>query len=255
MYLLLFVLSLVLLASVSRVKPMAALQFPVQVINLDTRPDRMKHIRDQYLKTDMPFVLTRIPAVNGQNLDMSTIPMTQKALQDIEFVDEHKHRTQHHQVTRGAVGLYLSQMEAWRRIAEDPNAEYGLVMEDDAILVPDIYRQICKFAHTAPPDWDILLFGHLCKRSSTLLKNYRKVHRFYMLHCYLLTKSCAKYLLENVLPIDVQLDWKLSDLAERGQLKVYATPNSIVRQLGQDTDIQTKVIKDDAPKTERAPSG
>lgn len=220
----------------------------VQVINLDRRRDRLKSFTTNYDQSDISHVeLSRIPATDGSRIDTSDLPLSDDVKAEVDRASGiDGYRTMHHQLTPGAVGCYMSQIKAWERLAAS-NHEYSLIFEDDAIVPASLGKQITDFSSVVPGDWDILLFGHLCKRTSTLYpsKGFRKVRRFYLLHCYVISKKGAEKILAapTLFPMSMQIDWYLSQLCETGYINVYATPNPVCMQTGKDTDIQVKLTK------------
>lgn len=111
------------------------------VINLDRRPDRLKTFMDHYKGTDLGRVVPveRLQAIDVRRLPVSVIgsmltPVAQAEME--EFVTTRKRR-HHSQLTPGAVGCYLSHMEAWRRIAAHVSTAADspwLVFEDDSVF-------------------------------------------------------------------------------------------------------------------------
>lgn len=217
----------------------------VYLINLDRRPDRGEKLRQLYLRSDLGEVLQRVPAIDGKKLDMSQIQITDTALADVNRSKGSRgYRTEHHQLTPGAVGCYLSHVKAWQEIAHG-DKEYALILEDDAQLPPTIGNRMLSLSEAVPQDWDMLLFGYVLHRSSKKYPRYTDVTRFFQLHCYLVTRECAKKMLQlpGLFPMSQQIDWQISDWSEKGLLNIYATPEQHCKPLWGDTDIQIKIKK------------
>lgn len=215
------------------------------VINLDHRDDRLRYLNYTYQNSDMSKIpLERLPAVDGMNLDLDTVPISARARMEVDMTSgENGYRTQHYQLTQGAVGCYLSHLRAYKELLND-EYEYYLILEDDADIPPNLLAHILDFSSRVPKNWDILLLGHLCKRTSVLKKDYRKVKRFFLLHCYVINKRGAEKLLKsNILPMTRQIDWYIGDLSVAGKINIYATPEPVCKQTGQDTNIQVKIDK------------
>jgi GR25 family glycosyltransferase involved in LPS biosynthesis len=84
----------------------------IQVINLERRPDRLAQISAELKRAGLSFE-TQI-AVDGQ-LDSF----------ESEFL------------SKGAIGCWKSHVNAMRRVVES-KAEFGLILEDDAVFSPDV---------------------------------------------------------------------------------------------------------------------
>jgi glycosyl transferase family 25 len=96
---------------------------PVFVINLDGSQNRMDMISARLAAQKVAF--HRVPAVDGRKLDLS-------GLAD----DDACRREMGRSIQPGEVGCYLSHLKAMRAFVES-GAEYGVVLEDDAIPTAD----------------------------------------------------------------------------------------------------------------------
>ena len=107
---------------------------PTYILNLKARPDRLEKMLSQ-LKGMEPS-----PRV-------------------IEAVDGNELRPSNNSLTRGEVGIFMTQLRALELIAKG-NYSYGLVLEDDAgIVLPRDLEQVFSFMREAPLDCDILSLG------------------------------------------------------------------------------------------------
>lgn len=88
--------------------------FPVYVINLDRRPDRLAAITAALDRLGMPF--ERVPATDANDLPSRDLPPT---------------------MDMGAVACALSHSEAIRRFLGTPR-EVALILEDDVELATDV---------------------------------------------------------------------------------------------------------------------
>ena len=185
------------------------------LINLERRPDRLERFMKTYEQSDMGNIpLTKMNAVDGSELDISKVPLSEVARGELKQIETTGFRSKHYQLTRGAIGCYLSHVKVWRDIV-DNNYRHGLIFEDDVNVPSDLNTKIDSTFKNIPKDWDMVLFGFHCKDCENL-KKYRKVNRFILLHCYAISYSgIIKILKTNSLfPITQQIDSYLSELAE-----------------------------------------
>tara|TARA_B100000405_G_scaffold13983_2_gene11642 strand:- start:8026 stop:8823 length:798 start_codon:yes stop_codon:yes gene_type:complete len=213
------------------------------LINLDRRPDRLERFMKTFEASDASKMqLTKISAVDGGELDISKVPLSEVARGELKQIETTGFRSKHYQLTRGAIGCYLSHVKVWRDVV-DNNHRHGLIFEDDVNVPSNIYHKMEKSMKHIPEDWDIILFGYHCKDCENM-KGYRKVKRFILLHCYAISYSgIIKILKTNSLfPITQQIDSYLSELSE-DILNIYTVPNPIIHQNGSRTDIQMPIIK------------
>jgi glycosyl transferase family 25 len=147
-------------------------------------------------------------------------------------------------MTPGMVGCFLSHLDIYKKIV-DGNKKYALIFEDDAIMIRNIQRSAIQvFPQIMPADWDIILLGYDASNPihhKTIQYNtYKKMHRFYGTHGYLITKAGARKMLNATqIPFKNQIDHEMGELCERGLLNVYGITNPVVWQEARFTDVQT----------------
>lgn len=213
--------------------------FDVYVINLDRAKDRLEHFKKTYKASDLgrKVGFIRFNAVNGNNLDMKSI-LSPKAFIELQEAERNGYRTKHYQITRGAVGCYMSHINLYKQIMET-DKEYALIFEDDAILDKKFLEKAS--AHEFPEDWDMLLFGYYCLKCNKS-EGYVKVRRFYGLHGYAIHKRGIEKVLRysRTFPVEKQVDAVLAEMAEQGFLNVYASKQKLATQNNKDfkTSIQ-----------------
>lgn len=206
--------------------------FNVFLINLATKKDRLDNFINAYKKTDLYSIKSfqRINAVNGRELAIEKY-VSKNGIQDIEMIEKRGYRIRHNQLTRGAVGCYLSHMNAYKLI-RSKNLPYGIIFEDDIRFNEnDVYRKMRILMAKIPDDWDILLLGcacHVCK----LYDDYKELEHFFLLHAYVVKLTGAQKILRELefMPIRQQIDSELSVLASNGILKVYCPTKPLVWQ-------------------------
>ena len=204
----------------------------VYLINLKRNGDRLEHFIEQYMKSDLRYkAFNRLDAIDGSAIIVDEY-VTPKALQEIRDIEKNGYRTKHYQLTKGAIGCYLSHQKLYDMIVAS-DAEYGLIFEDDVMIDASIYKKLNKHIESIPNDWDILLLGCQCISCEKHLM-YLNIKRFFLMHSYLIKKEAAiklkSYLSSK--KIAQQIDSELSDLSMDGQLKIYCLKTPICRQGG-----------------------
>jgi len=200
--------------------------------------NRLMWFRKNYMNSDIKRLpLKVIPAIDGKTLEDLPSKVTQKALQEIQEAESKGYRSKDYQLTRGAVGCYLSHLNVLQRIAASKSC--GIVFEDDAKVPKRFSKSLNNHLYNLRgKSFDVLLFGCIClqceRRSST-----RKVKHFYQTHGYFVTpKGAEKILRELNHPIEKQIDSALSDLCKSNALQVYCASPGFVRQGKFKTTIQ-----------------
>lgn len=208
--------------------------FDVHVINLDTMPHKMAAFVERLQSTDLAGVgPIRFGAVDGKLLRIED-EVTEGALREIETAERTGYRERHYELTRGAVGCYLSHMAIWERLLQS-DKHIAMVCEDDAKLDTKVLQTLQQARANIPDNWDILLLGYWCVKCATL-PTHKFLKRFFGLHCYLIKGTAVPKIREySGHRIAQQIDSMLSDMCNEGKLTVYGLPEKVAFQLGQDT--------------------
>ncbi len=109
----------------------------VVVINLDRRPEKMKHFREVWKNVDVPWPTAhRVRAVDGQKVPKPW------------WFDS----------GAGAWGCYMSHLRELERALMD-GVKSILLLEDDAVPMANFDRRLKEFIEHLPDDWDGLFLG------------------------------------------------------------------------------------------------
>lgn len=214
----------------------------IYIVNLERRPDRLNRFLEYYNKSDLQnYSVNKFNAVDGSKIDVDTVPLTELARLEMKQLETMGFRYKHYQLTKGAIGCYLSHVKIWEHIV-DHDYEMVLVFEDDARPPPNFLKLVKQNLKLIPKDWDIVLLGKLCN-SCVDKGGYYDVNRFMLTHAYLIKKKAIIKILETdtLFPISQQIDAYMSELSST--LKIYAVKKDIVRQGQSRTDIQAPIIK------------
>jgi glycosyl transferase family 25 len=203
--------------------------FDVYVINLVSNKERLESFKQQYAKSDLSWKEYIVyPAVVGKDLDIikHVTPQAYSQLMETDLTNKRKH---HYDITRGAIGCYLSHLDIYKKIASS-NKKYGLIFEDDVMIASDFYKRMLYGLNTVPSDWDMYLLGLICLKCD-VNNDYINVTRFWGTHGYLLKKESAIKLV-NYLDrlLDKQIDADVSLLIKQKKIKVYGINPIIVTQ-------------------------
>lgn len=148
----------------------------------------------------------------------------------------HMKRQHHQDLTNGAIGCYLSHIKTWKAFASS-NKKFALVLEEDAVVTATE-----MFKNLVLPDeneWDILLLGCIDLKPTSHVHGWRRVTHFLETHAYIINRRSVKVLLSHALPIDRQIDWHLSDLAQKNTIKIYAfSPNIVTQNKSNGSNVQ-----------------
>mmetsp|Transcript_27858 Transcript_27858/g.86749 ORF Transcript_27858/g.86749 Transcript_27858/m.86749 type:complete len:404 (-) Transcript_27858:18-1229(-) len=237
-------------------------------INLDRRDDRREHLEalvapHTWLRTAM----TRLPAVDGRGL--SWPELLEEGLFTEEAESEAMHaerdgratigyapRTCSAHLTLGGCGCALSHRRAWRALVNS-DRPWALILEDDLTVVcRDFDDELDRVLEALPEDWDVCYLGyhtglhgarvlpqgdHFSGTVQSLAKRNAWLPGLYG---YILSRTFAKYLLQEAFPLYAQVDTVVGCiLSRRGngfavpavEFLLYSPPTEASR----DTDIQT----------------
>lgn len=216
------------------------------LINLDYRKDRLERFKRTYNLKKIKCSLVK--AVDANKIDIEKLKkynlIGDYGLNTLKKIE----RTHHHQFnTMGAIGCYMSHIKTWQKILNS-NCKYGLIFEDDIefnnyMTENIIYNYISKL----PKDWDILLLSKNRVTMYNVKDNLYKVKKFICLHSYIVNKNSIRKIIENIIPINQQIDFKLSCLANQNILNIYLfndlNNELFYKQYLSNTNIQTSTIK------------
>lgn len=208
------------------------------IINLDTRKDRFDITNNLLNQYDFKNVL-RFPAIKGKDISIDELnkiiePSAMKSILD-------NYRTDHHELSYGAVGCYLSHINIWKKLVNN-DLDYIIIFEDDANPKFN-FTELQQIIKNVPNDWDIIFFGGIYNDYNIIKDNIVKLKRFYETHAYIINKKGALKLLTNAFPIKKQIDSWLSDLASDNLVNIYGiTQNKWIQNPEiNSTDIQTEM--------------
>lgn len=136
------------------------------------------------------------------------------------------------QVTDGEIACALSHQAAYRMILQS-ECETAVVLEDDASLTDNFGNAISMLGEI---DFDMVLFDYeFCKtdwkpryRAASGIRGYRVRNSPDRNTGYALTKSAARYLHENSLPLRYLADWPV----DISRLNTFAITPRAVERLG-----------------------
>lgn len=210
-------------------QPLSTKQFDVYLINMDNAKDRLKAFSYVYKQSDLAAThsFIRHAATDGRTLDIRAL-LTEKAYDEITRAERLSYRSKHYELTRGAVGCWLSHAQVWYNFLNSDKS-VALIFEDDCVLVTDFMKQLEQVR--LPKHWDVCLLGYFCNRcryNPTAIK----VDRFFGLHCYMITRSFAKKFFASPYStrIGKQIDSVLSDMIADGTISVYASRKKLAWQ-------------------------
>ncbi|CAE7356238.1 unnamed protein product [Symbiodinium natans] len=186
----------------------------------------------------------RIPAVDGKNLSLDS-PITRRVI-DADALARAKrarrlglysivHDCENELVnfddhlTPGAVACALSHHAALRKVASDPAADWGLILEDDvSLVVPDVDRSIATILEQLPDHWSAVFLGYHnkygCPHRRAVNSSYTRseeeeaepepvfeIHDHnWGLYAWMVKKEAAQTLVDELFPISSQVDYAIS---------------------------------------------
>lgn len=188
------------------------------VINLERSVERRKHIIKEIEKHNLNYELVK--AVEGAALPRDEF----ERLCNMDVV-----RQNPKWLNPGMIGCSLSHLSVYRKICESDETA-ALVLEDDVIL-PDDFGEFLSSVKKYLKQNEVILLHYMSfetlklskQQSDSVNKNYQILSPCSLRGvnsgaAYIITRSAAQHLAENLLPIDTGPDaW--SDFIAKGKLK------------------------------------
>ncbi len=110
------------------------------LINLDRSADRLAHMQAAFAGAGVTF--RRVAAVDGAALEAASLEAFRQEA------------PRHTDWRPGEIGCFLSHLDAWRHIANNPDS-FGAIFEDDIHVSPELGRLLAS-ADWIPPDADLV---------------------------------------------------------------------------------------------------
>lgn len=189
--------------------------FKTVLVNLKRRPDRLRTFFN-----DNKHILPILNIEIEEAVDGETIQLNQKMRRIFQTSDT--------QFRKGIMGCAFSHIKLWGKLANDPEYNMYLVLEDDIILrkdSEDILKIMPKTMNETYPDWDILFLGHHTKinikgleERSLFIEKYTPEQFMEKSYggtfCYLINKTGANKLLSTILTngMNYAIDWDMTRL-------------------------------------------
>jgi GR25 family glycosyltransferase involved in LPS biosynthesis len=212
--------------NISNIKDITEL--PVYMINMDQRKDRWK--RAMHSEAIRKFKnLNRLPATNGKELKYRTEKRISIGTRLRIF---RNYRRSHYEIaTLGAIGASISHIRTWEKFYKS-GKPFCIVMEDDAIWLPEHITKINEILPTVPDTCKMWILG--CYPKTLVIehlkseKPWNKVHNFTAAHSYLLTREAAKKLLEEPYPVETHIEYYITTVSALKGFQILHHPDIVV---------------------------
>jgi GR25 family glycosyltransferase involved in LPS biosynthesis len=211
----------------------------IVLINLDRRPERLSAFKRSMDASDIrDLKLHKLSAKDWKTIQWESY-ITPEAASDIKK----KYRKKGVGLTEGAVGCYLSHLDALEYIAKQNKP--WLICEDDAMFPTNIKPQIeTALSHIPNTGKELVLFHYVCDsklwselKCESMNHDIKRIYQFWSTASYYVTPAMAKQLLElNKPPFSVQIDAKYSELAKNNTIAIYG--KNIVNVNSHGSDVQ-----------------
>jgi glycosyl transferase, family 25 len=191
------------------------------IISLNRRPDRWEKVVSALGRVGIART-SKFSAVDGATLSDQTL----SALVDGASVVSDR-PTSHTQLTRPAIGCFLSHLSIWKRFI-DGDRDRLVVLEDDAAPSPGYSANYAERVLAAiPAEADLVLLGGTIMAGlveKTECAFLSRVYYFNGTYAYLVTRKGCHKLLQHLLPLRAHIDHQMSHALIRnpGSLFAYA---------------------------------
>jgi len=237
------------------------------LINLDKY--RQKYDKSVSRLSEIQLVPKRFSAVYGKDLGEDYIRSI--TYPSVYYTMKYGRSIDSDIFSLGAIGCYMSHIELWKRLLEDPLNDAYLILEDDmkpAITDKAEISNFIEHSNNTVPDWDFLFLGwvkpgipylsFLFEEVSTDIPIDKYIYQInsitFCTHAYVINKKGAKRLLDSAFPIVDQVDSYISYMACRGDIKAYRTHKSMfLQQNDEGSSIQEGVFMNIKPGLNRLP--
>jgi glycosyl transferase, family 25 len=192
--------------------PIAAMDIPIFVINLDRAPARLAHAAAELKRQGLNF--QRVSAVDGLTLAPEEIERAHDKVRSLAGY--------HVPMQRGEIACFLSHRLAWETYREESRAPFVVILEDDFELRGELGPLLAAITAKTLQSWDVIkLWGRekrAARRVAELTPSHSLVRELVISKRtvgQIVSREGAAKLLAKTLPIfrpiDVQLQypWEL----------------------------------------------
>lgn len=218
---------------------------PVYYINLENNKDRNIYMQTM-LNTYNFTNITRISAIDTRKIETiieyknMVVP---DIFHDLEIANRDGCVKEHKSLRNGAIGCYLSHLKIYEDIVKQ-NVPFALVLEDDCKILLPVEKFWSIISNIIfPSDCDIFLLDSKLYDYENYNSNLYKVYYFFRTHSYIITLNGSKKMIDKLLPIDMQLDSKISLLNYTKAIVTYQSKMLLTMQSGFKSDIQNLLCK------------
>ena len=207
----------------------------IYYINLDRRPDRLKHIKNELNKINYSGPIERIQGIDGRQLNINNLS---NDLITIEGKNDalNKNKGMYYILTPGAIGCALSHLNIYNKIIEEMSDDnYSLILEDDIIINNNFMNKLNNYT-SKMPHFDILFLGYHNFNSNEKNENniYGKPKKIWGLFGYLINKKSAIEI-KKVFPLKYQIDTEMPKIFNNLNV-FYLKDNLIISDLSQNVN-------------------
>lgn len=205
--------------------------FKIFIINLKSNKKRWNFMVGQMKKNKIDYY-ERVDGYKGWDIEDDP-EILSKVHPNALMSARRGYRITHDEHNYGSIGCYISHTRAWQNVI-DSGHDFGIILEDDAFLCENFVEKLMDVIQAAPLGWDFLNFG----RTKTLGPHTKRIHKngyeynmapWIYLAGYVIKRSLCKSFLQTVFPIEIQIDWWVSDQQDIHKiwfLKPFLTGNS-----------------------------
>jgi GR25 family glycosyltransferase involved in LPS biosynthesis len=176
-------------------------EIPLYYIAFKKNSDLEKHYKDHGFKN-----VSHFEAVNGRKMDIDKL-LKDNIISIRSYDDLRADRTEHSGIpTLGAIGCSLSHYKLWKLCLER-GYPYIIIVEEDNRMCGKLSEQ------------NINSIRNIISKPKGIFLSVKPKHKYNMkkhffgTHFYIISKDACEELVKDFFPIDVQVDWYISNKA------------------------------------------
>lgn len=156
------------------------------------------------------------------------------------------YKFQHNYLRKGEIGCYLSHLNLWYRSAYSNTSKYTIVMEDDCSMTDEHYdyvNNVMDEMNRLDSNWDIFYMSRLPEHSTDefyFSENLCRPKEARGTHAYVISNTCAAYLVDHAFPIKYPVDVYISKHLKH--LRCYAPTKNVFHQVDLFDSFTTNIV-------------
>lgn len=208
----------------------------IYIINLKERTDRKEHILKELNKFNIKnYEIIEAIKPTIEEVNLWSNKYCDYVMKDIPFERRERYKI-------GCLGCLKSHLFIYNEMIKN-NYNNILILEDDCIIKDDINKYKNNINYCIQNNYGLFYLGGTHSKNPIKINdNFYKCEKTHTTHSYMISKDCAKYIIDNINNYEKEIDVYLSEIIQK-KFNCYCLYPSIFSQKDGISDIQGSYVQ------------